>query len=52
MKKKKITEHLYNNTINSMKLLYKMYGIFVNSEISASYDPLKLLPDFYRIQQT
>ena len=35
-----------------MKLLYKMYSIFVNSEISTSYDPHRLLLDFYRIKQT
>ena len=49
---KKVTKNLYNNTINSMKLLYKMYSIFVNSEISTSYDPHTLLVDFYWIKQT
>ena len=40
------------NTINSMKLLYKMYSIFVNSQITTSFDPHRLLLDFYRIKQT
>ena len=29
-----------------------MYSIFINSEISTSYDSHRLLLDFYRIKQT
>ena len=40
---KKITRKVYNNTINLVKVQYKMNTIFTNSENSKTSNPHRLL---------
>ena len=43
---KEITEKAYKNIMNSIKVLYKMDDIFMNSENSKTSEPLLLLLNF------
>ena len=40
---KEITEKVYNNMINSVKLQNKMHTMFMNSKNTKTYDPHRLL---------
>ena len=42
---KEITEKVYNNIMNPIKLENKMDIIFMNSENSKTFDPPRLLPN-------